>query len=221
MRSLLRRLKAPPRLPKKMNRITSPECPSPWMKHQRSKPFPFTFGVPRSYLQGELLGRSWICSYQATPRTSRRSPLGDDTNLQHLLGYSLVAGSPLQNLLEMKVVRRWRKLPGSSSFQDHLWLRMSLPLRRLPRMYRLRLLPQLRRRQRKTRSGGCARSCEGLLDPCIRLPITHERARLLSHLEGRIHSLPFSVHMAFLYDARYAFTTHIFPILLTSMNPTL
>lgn len=160
MRSLLRRLKAPPRLPKKMSRITSQECPSPWMRHQRSKPFPFMFVVPRSYLQGELLGQSWICSYQATPRTSRRSPLGDDTNLQHLLGYSLVAGSPLQNLPEMKVVRRWRKLPGSSSFQDHLWLRMSLPLRKLLRMYRLRLLPQLRRRRRRTRSGRCARSCE-------------------------------------------------------------
>ena len=91
---------------------------------------------------------------------SRRSLPGDDTNQRRLLGYSLAPGSHLRNHPEMRVAHRWRKPLGSSSFRDRLWLQTSPPWRKCLKTRQLRLLLRLHRRRGKTRSGGCARSCE-------------------------------------------------------------
>ena len=141
------------------------------------------------------------------PLMFRRSLLGDDMNPQHHLDYSLVPGFRLRSHLETKAARRWRKPLGSSSFQDHLSLRTNPLLRKLLKILRrLRLLPRLHRLQRKTRNGGCVRSCEshsGYLSP-LSCPPACQPTCILPHLEERIRSLSWYIWIPFPSDVRYA-----------------
>ena len=153
--------------------ITSPGCPSLWTRPQRGT---FLLLPPRGCTHKENLGRNWTCSHQSIRPASRRPPLERATNPQRHHDYSLVPGFRHRDHQQTIPVRPWRKLLGNSFSPNPPWLPMNLRWRRPRKMHRAHPSPQLHRRQRKTRSGGRARSCESRLGYLIPLPphtLTH------------------------------------------------
>lgn len=185
-----------------MDHITFPECPSPWTRPQRGKLISVR-SFSRGCAYAGHLGRSWTFSHQSNPRPFLRSPLAGDTNPQRPLDFSLVAGSRHRNRPGMRVAHRWMKPLGSLYCRDHLFPLTSPPWRRLLKMYLPRPSLRLRRRRRKTRNGGCARSCESRLG--CSLPPLGAFIRLSWILkEGPTHSLSWYIWI-YLHNSQYAF----------------